>query len=63
MIGKNEKTKMLKSNCKICGGRINIGRDKVVREGEDLVHLRCVGEKCIMHVIYCGNYIIAIDIN
>ena len=46
---------MLKSNCKICGGRINICRDTVVIEGEDLVHSRCVGVKCMMHIIYCGN--------
>ena len=46
---------MLKSNCKICGGRINILRDTVVRDGEYLVHSRCVGEKCQMYIIYCGN--------
>ena len=46
---------MLKSNCKICGERINICRDTVVREGENLVHSRCVREKCMMHIIYCSN--------
>ena len=46
---------MLKSKCKICGERINLCRDTVVREGENLVHSRCVGETSMMHIIYCNN--------
>ena len=42
--------------CKICGGMINVGRDTIVRDGDDLVHSSCMGEKSInLHIIYCAN--------
>lgn len=46
---------MYKSNCKICGEEINVRRDTIVREGEDIIHSRCVGEKNMIHIIYCRN--------
>ncbi len=40
----------------MCGEIINLGRETIVIEGEDIFHSKCFGNNYnTIHLLYCGN--------